>query len=423
MIARGSRRPVVWLSVLLIGMSGALAVFVAVARSRPVRSLDGLQTLLAARRFDEAELQIGRYLRLYPDSLTANMLMAQVALERDGQKPRLALDHLARIVARDRATHALVMLNEGKAYSALGWNDRAEEAWKKALSLDRRVPEAGWALLSLYYVQGRRALAHQLAMALHVTEPDPRDRAQLLLELVRHDAEPLGPDSLVQNLEPIVRNRPGDLHTALALGLALVRNSRPDQGLSHLRQLVERFADNVDGWDALLLALDDAGNFDELASTLARVPTALAGDVRFERHKAAVAQARREWSQAADHYHRAWRADPSDLRVLYRLGRMLKAAGRLDQAEAFDRLVHAGHTAKNEILALYKEADAVKDLGVAPHPELCHRLADLRERMGRHDEALAWHRLVVRIQPADPTSLGSIERLQATVGGGMALRP
>jgi hypothetical protein len=33
---------------------------------------------------------------------------------------------------------------------------------------------------------------------------------------------------------------------------------------------------------------------------------------------------------------------------------------------------------------------------VAPHPELYHRLADLRERKGRPDEARAWHRLMLR---------------------------
>ena len=59
---------------------------------------------------------------------------------------------------RRSGDRAIVLLNEGKAFSALGWNDRAEVAWKNALALEPRVPEAGWNLLSLYYVQGRRAL-------------------------------------------------------------------------------------------------------------------------------------------------------------------------------------------------------------------------------------------------------------------------
>ena len=136
----------------------------------------------------------------------------------------------------------------------------------------------------------------------------------------------------------------------------------------------------------------------------------------------AAAQERRDWKAAAEHYVRAWRADPSDLRILYRLSQALKAAGRLQDAEEIDRRVRGGQTAKNEILALYKEADAVKDLGVTPHPDLCHRLADLRDRMGRTDEALAWHRLVLRDLPADPVSLKAIKRLEATVDAGITSR-
>jgi hypothetical protein len=49
---------------------------------------------------------------------------------------------------------------------------------------------------------------------------------------------------------------------------------------------------------------------------------------------------------------------------------------------------------------------------VAPHPELYHRIADLRERMGLSDEALAWHRLVLRDRPEDPISRAAVARLE-----------
>ena len=53
-----------------------------------------------------------------------------------------------------------------------------------------------------------------------------------------------------------------------------------------------------------------------------------------------------------------------------------------------------------------------RTLGLAPHPDLYHRLADLRERMGRPDEALAWHRLVLRDAPEDSISLAALGRLK-----------
>jgi tetratricopeptide (TPR) repeat protein len=315
------------------------------------------------------------------------------------------------------------LLNEGKAYSALGRNDRAESAWKEALRLDPTAPEVGWDLLGLYYVQGRREDAHRLALALHGVEPDPRDRAQLLLELLRQDAQPIGPDSLIRTLEPVVRAHPGDIQTALALGLALVRNSRVDDGLAILRARTETSGDNPDTWIAMLRGLDEAGKFDELSDWLARVPSRMASDPRLERYRGSAWQHHQDWPRAADAYLRAWRAAPDDMTVLYRLSRALRAAGRGAEADTFDQKVRGAQAAKDQILPLYEEANAVKALGVASHRELYHRLADLRERMGRYDEALAWHRLVLRDQPDEPTSQSAIKRLRTTIDGPMAASP
>ena len=161
-----------------------------------------------------------------------------------------------------------------------------------------------------------------------------------------------------------MRAHPEDLRTATALALALVRNSRLDEGLAILRAQVERFADNPDVWDDLLLGLDEAGKFDELAR-LARLPSGMTNDPRFDRYRGTVAQHQQDWPGAAELYRRAWRADPSDFRILYRLSRVLRAGGRLAEAESLDRKVHAAQEAKDRVLPLYEEADAVKTLGIA----------------------------------------------------------
>ena len=398
------------------------AAFLLASRSRPSPSIDGLQPLLANRRFDEVERRITAYLRLHPENPQANLLMAQVCLARDDQKPHVALDHLARIQARHRALRAMVLLNQGKAYSALGRNDRAESSWKDALRLEPQTPEAGWNLLGLYYVQGRRDDAHRLGMELHAIEPDPRDRAQLMLELLRQDAQPIGPDSLIRTLAPLVRDHPEDLHTSIALGLALIRNSRVDEGLAILRDRVERSGSDLDSWNALLLGLDEAGMFSELTEELVRLPSKAASDPRFERFRGSAAQYHQDWPQAVETYFRAWQADPSDFRVLYRLSRALRAAGRLRDAEIFDLRVRAAQQAKEQILPLYEEANATKALGVAPHVDLYHRLANLREGMGRYDEALAWHRLVLRDQGDNAISRSAVERIKATTDAALATR-
>jgi tetratricopeptide (TPR) repeat protein len=406
-----------------IGLAtGCLALVAAAAAlllpdaSRPDPGLDGLEPMLAARRFDEAERRIDAYLRANPDDARANMLMAQVALARDDQEPQRALDHLGRIRGGNGATRAIVRLNEGKAHSAMARYDLAEAAWKDALRLDPRVPEAGWALLGLYYIQGRHADARRLGLALHAVEPDPRDRVQLLLELLRKDALTPVYETIVPSLEPVVRAHPEDLHTAIALGLALVRSSRADEGLAILRDAVGRRGNDPDAWDALLLGLEESQHLDELGGALTKLPPDLGGMPRFDRYRAAIAQHRQDWSAAADGYLRAWRADPSDLQILYRLNRVLRMAGRSREAEAFDARVRDAISARDRALAIYREADADRTLGLAPHPDLYHRIADLRERVGRLDEALAWHRLVLRDQPADPISRAAVARLEAAVG-------
>lgn len=404
--------PVVVAALLAAGVTVGIASYLRKGpASASAPTLEGLDPLLSAKRFDEVERRLDAYLRVHPDSAQANMLMAQVALARDEQKPRLALEHLKRVRPSGRASEAVVRLNEGKAFSAMGAHGRAEGAWLEALRADPLVPEAGWALLGLYYVQGRREDAHRLGMALHGIEPDPRDRVQLLLELVRQDAQPLGVDSVIRTFEPVVRAHPEDLHPAIALALASIRNSRSGEGLPILRRLAGRFADAPVAWDALLTGLEEAYLADELAEALGQLPSTMAGDPRFERHRGVVAQNRRDWSSAADAFLRAWQADPSDPHVLYRLSRMLRSSGRGEEADRFDAKVRAMESARAEALPLYEEANADKTLGAGPHAALYQRLADLRERMGRRDEALAWHRLVLEAQPDDPTSRAALGRL------------
>jgi tetratricopeptide (TPR) repeat protein len=408
------------LEIVLLLLTTALmtaAVRIVASRLRPAPSLAGLDRLLGEQKFDEAEARLLDHLVIQPESSQAHMLMAQVALARADQKPELALLHLRKVHIRDKAHSAIVRLNEGKAYSALGRYPLAERAWREALRIDPAVPEAGWALLGLYYVQGRREDAHRLAMRLFDSEPDPRDRAQLLLELLRQDALGLVVETLVPTLEPIVLEHPDDYHTAIALALAYVRTSRPEDGLSILRQLAERFPESADVRDALCCGLDEASRHDELSETVKNLPVGMATDARFDKYKGAVAQSLREWDRAVELYERSWNADPSEFRVLYRLCQVLRLAGRVQEQVSLEPLRRANDKAREEALALYRKANAVSTLGTEPHPELYQNLAALRGSMGRLDEALAWHKLVLRDDPQNAISRTAIESLSARMLG------
>ena len=395
----------------------------AVARlGRPSPALAPVARLASSGNFDEAQAALGSILAAYPDLDDGHLLAAQLRLDRPepptevGERPdpapaRVALEHLAQVDPGDTRRDALVHLYRGKAAYRLAELDKARLAWHDALRLDPEVPEAGWCLLELYYLEGRTAEARTLALRLHEAEPDPRDRVQLLLELLRQDAQPMAPESVAQWFEPAARQAPDDLHVALTLGLALARTGHSERGLSLLDHLAHDHPTEADAWDAWLTGLDDAGEIERLEEAFAALPPAFAGSPRFARHQARLAQERGDFPRAVAGYRRALKDAPGDQAIEYRLARSLRLAGDVAGAEAIEHARQAYLLAADEVRPLYDEANAIPDLGTVPRPDLYRRIADLRERLGHPDEARAWNRLILRDQPGDPASRAAIARL------------
>jgi tetratricopeptide (TPR) repeat protein len=383
------------------------------SRDRSAPDLRGIRRLAVAGRYDLAMERVETWLDADPGNGALRVLAAQLALDGPSPQPERALAYLEPFRSPDPSVTAHARLAEGKALYALHRYEPAETRWLEALRRDPRVPEAAWALLDLYYLEGRSDEARALALRQHAIEPDPHDRVQFLLEVVRQDAEPPESASVVARFTPVVRANPEDRHATLALGRAMVRSSRAEEGLAVLEGLVRRWPGSLDGWEALLAALDDAGRPARMAAAWAALEPRWRGDDRLARHEGTVAQARGDWAGAARAYRRAWSARPDDVTSAYRLARVLHARGLHDRAAACDRFVRGAQSARSELPGLYREADAVKDLGLRPHPRLYQRLADNRERLGRRDEARAWHDLVLRDAPDDPRSARARERLQS----------
>lgn len=359
-----------------------------------------VRDLARAGQFETAEDLVARYLKRQPADDQARIMGAELAIDRPQPDPNRALALLSRVRSSQPRVQAQTQLDRGKAYYRLDRYDEAEAAWRKALEIEPTIPEAGWALLDLYYVQGRPADAEKLALRLFQVEPDPHDRVHLLLELVRQDVEPSAPGSIVQWYERVVRKDPKQLHAALALGRALVHDSRADAGLSVLRSAVKEHAGRAEAWAALCDALGDANQHDELAETLAHLPAAWADDVRFAKHRGLAAQHRRDWEAAARHYRLAYKADPHDHEVLYRLSRVLRLAGKTAEADQMDGRSRSFESAREAIREVYNQASETPTLGLRPHPEICNRLSALRTEMGRFDEARAWR--LIDEQAAQP---------------------
>lgn len=392
------------------------------ATSRGLPSLEPIAQLASAGNFAGAQAILDKVLADHPAFADAHLLAAQLQLDRPekptggGERPdpapaRAALAHLARIQPADPRRDALVALYRGKALYRLAELDKAEAQWLTALRLEPTVPEAGWCLLEMYYLEGRAAEARALALRLHATEPDPRDRVQFLLELLREDAQSIAPESAVQWFEAAARQAPGDLHVGLALGLAEARTGQSAVGLDRLARLAREHPADADAWDAWLTGLDDAGEVAQLEEAVAELPPPLARSPRFVRHHARLAQERGDWREAVAGYRRALEATPADQAVAYRLARALRQAGDVAGAEPIEANRLVVQEASRAVRPLYEEANAIPDFGTVPRPEIYRRIADLREKLGLAAEARAWNQLILSARPDDPPSRAALARL------------
>jgi tetratricopeptide (TPR) repeat protein len=227
----------------------------------------------------------------------------------------------------------------------------------------------------------------------------------------RLDIDRLAPGSAVQLFEPFWRQHPTYLPLALTVGLALVHNSQSAEGIEVLRDALQRHPDSAEAWDGWLTGLDEGYQPELLGREFARLPKSLAADPRFAKHEGNVARGERDWPRAVKAFRRAYEFEPFDGVVLYRYWMALRTAGDTAELQRADKLLAIYQTAFRQMRPVHAEAFAIKTLGVEPQPELYHRLARLREQMGRFDEARAWHRLVLRDVPDDALSLAALKRL------------
>ena len=379
---------------------------------------------------------LDRYLRAHPQNNRARLLMAELTTEPTHSRPAVAMRHLGAIWPDSPGQAARVRFFKGKANFHLGRYDLAEAFWREALQLDAIVPAAGWALLGLLESEGRLEEAHCLGMRLHEIEPDARDRARILLEMSRLDIKTPDPLKQVQFFEPLVRKHPEHLPLNLMLGLALTRIDRCDEGLNVLEEALRRNPRSPEAWDAWLCGLSVASKVGKLFQEFARLPAEIASGPNLRSIKAPWPRNARDWVGAARAYSRAFEFEPYNWKVCLRLRFVLRQAGDRADFERIDRLFETYEAAYNEMrgpyfdrmvpsepLSLpgdeinqkrgaYYEALSIKTLGLLPHPELYQRLADLCEKMGRFDEARAWHRLVLRDSAENVLSLAALERLK-----------
>jgi tetratricopeptide (TPR) repeat protein len=157
--------------------------------------------------------------------------------------------------------------------------------------------------------------------------------------------------------------------------------------------LVEREPESLAAWEGLLAGLDEAPRPEELAATFDEVPAELAGAPELRRFAAKAAQQRGEWSKAIGAFQEAVAFDPADFETRARWASALRLAKLIDEADRMDQEVERARAARNGLLALHDQANALETIGEAPHIEICEHIASAYEAMVRPEEAAAWRRV------------------------------
>ncbi len=401
-----------WITLGLVVLT-ALAACAAWALFTPPARLDepGFLQMAKAGRFDQAEALLRSHLRQSPNDERAHFLLAQLLVERpdrqdagaradDGAE---ALEHLDRlpenIQTKPPDSPAVRQHYRGKAYFAQKKWDRAEEAWLEALRLDPTVPEAGFALLDLYYLQFRRREGRELALRLVETEPDPGDRIKLLTALLFQDAIKPDASSLLPVLEGVSFAEPGALKSQVALGRALVRASQPDRGIPILRKAVDAVpVDTADSnsrrfaLEGLLTGLDEASRADEVVTLTDSLPKEFRSEPWFARFLGLSEQQNGNWPAAITAYRRAAAVDPSDFESRSRLAQALRISGQKDESDTLAEALARERETLKGLVPLHDELTALASAAGPETAALLGRAAEAYESIGRTAEAAAWRR-------------------------------
>jgi tetratricopeptide (TPR) repeat protein len=281
---------------------------------------------------DEARLQVDAALRIDPRHPRALLLDADLALDRhDGAAALRALDALVEEVPDSSAVHN----REGLAHERLGQIAAAEAAFREAIRLHRRNPDA-WINLGRVLAQegeldgSRRAYDTAIALA-----PSAAD-AHLGRGLTRLAAGLL--DAAADDLERAAELSPDDDAPLLALGDVARARGELDEAVARYREGLRKDATDGHGWvklgNALFATADVPGALAAYDRALAEDPALAAA----HNGRGAALMRLGRVDDAASALERAASLDVVDPNPLLNLGLLHESAGdRRAAARAFER--------------------------------------------------------------------------------------
>lgn len=306
-------------------------------------------------------------------------------------KAYLDVIRLARELPDEQPDAAEVRLWEGVALWKLDRWQAAEQAWQRALEINPEVPEAGWRLLMMFFYQQRFAEAEELALKLYPIEPDTRDRTQLLLELIRQDSERVGPAATVTTLEGVLVQEPDNFHVLRAVGVSYVQLGRMNDGVELIQRACRMRTEELEGWYAWLWCLLETGQTHKFGEAWDQIPAPAREHARFLRFRGMWAEAVHNGEEAERAYRATLQRDPADRKTHYQLARLLRAAGKDQEAESHETDARELDEAREALATAYLRTTQpdfeMSGADCREFSRLCKRLARTRQSTFWEQEA------------------------------------
>lgn len=291
---------------------------------------DSAHRLMEARRFDEAERALGRWLRARPGSAEAYLLKARLAYARgrfgDCQKALGRARELGLDEKEYRRLDALLLAHSGRTREA-------EEALVRvAQESDRPDAEILEALARIYLESYRLPLASAVLDRWVRVDPD-NPKPYLWMTEIDLRAEQGGPERAIEHFREALRRDPDLDRARRGLAEALREAQRPEEAAREFAVYLRRKPDDP---DARLGAARTALVLGRESEAIKHLDRALAIDpdhAEALQERAGIDLTHGDLEKALARLDRAAQIDPYHAEVAYRRGLTLERLGHREEAQ------------------------------------------------------------------------------------------
>ena len=398
---RAARKPFPWARIVAILSIVALAAFDGWwywRDTRPLVELRIVESLVKAKRYDEAETALRERLRLHPNDAEARRPGSPLA----GRGDLLGCAKTLHEIPFWSPRKSECDYREGSVFLMLDRARDAEAAWRQVIKDDPLHPappdlfhDAVFEILKIHATEDRWEDAHEVIWRAY-DEATPEDRGILLIWRMRSELERVAQAESIVRLRRYVAADSQDWEALRAL-------ARAEQWLGHRAEAARHFEHGLKQnpgdsrmWVDYLTMLHEQGVREAWQAVLARVPKTAESEAEIWKFRGLARELTGDLAGAAELYRKAIKLNPFTLEYHYRLSIVEERLGHPAQAAEHRAVAQRLRKARTDLPGAYSDYLKARNQGTPTRSELAPpmlRLASICRRLGFTRVAEAWEDL------------------------------